>query len=104
METNILEKLAVSLNNTAKILIELAEISQSAATENSDYEEIKEAKNETEVSLEQIRAVLAEKSRMGMTSAIRNLLLEYGADKLSAVDSKFYSAILEKAEEMNNGT
>ena len=48
METNILKKLAVSLNNTAKILIELAEISQSAATENSDYEEIKEAKNETE--------------------------------------------------------
>lgn len=44
METNILKKLAVSLNNTAKILIELAEISQSAATENSDYEEIKEEK------------------------------------------------------------
>lgn len=46
METNILKKLAVSLNNTAKILIELAEISQSVATENSDYEEIKEAKSE----------------------------------------------------------
>ena len=54
--------------------------------------------------MEQVRAVLAEKSRMGMTSAVRNLLLEYGADKLSAVDPKFYSVILEKAEEMNNGT
>ena len=48
METNILKKLAVSLNNTAKILIELAEISQSAATENSDYEEIKKVSDALE--------------------------------------------------------
>lgn len=41
---------------------------------------------EPAVTLEQVRAVLAEKSHDGKTEAVRELLQKYGAPKLSAVD------------------
>ena len=39
-----------------------------------------------QLKLEDVRAVLAEKSRAGHTAAIRTLLQKYSASKLSAVD------------------
>lgn len=54
---------------------------------------------ERPLTLEEVRAVLAEKSRMGFTSAVRNLLDEFGADRLSAVDPKHYAELLSRAEE-----
>lgn len=77
-----------------------------ALTSNQEFEVIDEPEDAApspSVTLEQVRAVLAEKSRMGMTSAVRNLLNEYGVDKLSVLDPKYYAEILEKAEELNNG-
>ena len=77
-----------------------------ALTSNQEFEVIDEPEDAAPlptVTLEQVRAVLAEKSRMGMTSAVRNLLNEYGVDKLSVLDPKYYAEILEKAEELNNG-
>ena len=44
--------------------------------------------------LEQVRAVLAEKSRAGHTATIRELLQKYGAAKLSLVDPQHYEALL----------
>ena len=78
-----------------------------ALTSNQSFEVIDDQKEEAgpspAVTLEQVRAVLAEKSRMGMTAAVRNLLSEYGVDKLSSLDPQHYAAILEKAEDLNNG-
>ena len=77
-----------------------------ALTSNQEIEVIDEPEDAApspSVTLGQVRAVLAEKSRMGMTSAVRNLLNEYGVDKLSVLDPKYYAEILEKAEELNNG-
>lgn len=53
---------------------------------------------EPAVTLEQVRAVLAEKSHDGKTDAVRELLQKYGAPKLSAVDPKHYPALLKDAE------
>lgn len=53
---------------------------------------------EQTVSLEQVRAVLAEKSHDGKTEAVRQLLQKYGASKLSAIDAKYYPALLKDAE------
>lgn len=53
---------------------------------------------EPTVALEQVRAVLAEKSHDGKTDAVRELLQKYGAPKLSAVDPKHYPALLKDAE------
>ena len=38
-----------------------------------------------------------------MTAAVRNLLNEYGAEKLSTLDPKYYTEILKRAEDLNNG-
>ncbi len=38
------------------------------------------------VSMEDVRAVLSEKSRAGYTDMVRELLLKYGAPKLSEID------------------
>ena len=56
------------------------------------------------LTLEAVRAVLAEKSRAGYTAQIRSLLQKYGADKLSGVDPANYKALLADAEELNNAT
>ena len=59
---------------------------------------------ESVLTLEAVRAVLADKSRAGFTAQIRSLLQKYGADKLSGVDPANYKALLADAEELNNAT
>jgi len=55
---------------------------------------------EKKVTVEQIRAVLAEKSQDGKTVHIKELLKKYGAVKLSAVEEKNYSALFADAEKL----
>ena len=50
------------------------------------------------VKLEEVRAVLAEKSHEGKTAAVRELLGKYGAQKLSEVDPANYASLLKEAE------
>ena len=50
------------------------------------------------LTLEEVRAVLADKSRAGHTAEIRELLKKYGASKLSLVDPKHYEALLREVE------
>ncbi|MDD6527551.1 MAG: DNA ligase [Oscillospiraceae bacterium] len=57
-----------------------------------------------EIKLEDVRAVLAEKSRAGHTAEVRALLQKYGAAKLSAVDPAKYEALLKDAEVIGNGS
>ncbi|MEG2647901.1 MAG: DNA ligase [Anaerovoracaceae bacterium] len=57
-----------------------------------------------QLTLEQVRAVLADKSRAGHTSAVRELLLKYGASKLSQIDPVNYEALLGEAEVLGDAT
>lgn len=50
------------------------------------------------LSLEQVRAALAEKSRAGHTSEVKALLIKHGADKLSDIEPAEYPALLAEAE------
>lgn len=50
------------------------------------------------LTLEAVRAVLADKSRNGHTAEIRSLLQKYGAAKLSEIDPANYKALLAEAE------
>jgi hypothetical protein len=50
------------------------------------------------VSLEQVRAVLADKSQAGFTAEVRGLLEKNGAPKLSQIDPENYAALLADAE------
>jgi len=62
------------------------------------------APTEPVLTLEAVRAVLADKSRAGFTAQIRSLLQKYGADKLSGVDPANYKALLADVEGLNNAT
>lgn len=55
------------------------------------------------LTLEQVRAVLADKSRQGYTAQIRSLLQKYGAPKLSGIDPSNYNALLHDVEGLGNG-
>ena len=48
--------------------------------------------------LEQVRGVLADKSRSGKTAEVRAIIQKYGADRLSEIDPKDYPAVLKDAE------
>ena len=73
-----------------------------AAAKNTAKKDAKSAaKQEPEekpLTLEEVRAVLAEKSRSGHTEEVRELLNKHGADKLSEIDPAEYAALLAEAE------
>lgn len=53
---------------------------------------------EKPLTLEEVRMVLAEKSRAGHTAEVRALLVKHGAEKLSDIDPAKYPALLADAE------
>ncbi len=55
-------------------------------------------KEQPSVTLEQVRGVLAGKSKEGKTAEVRSLLQKYGADKLSEIKPECYSDLLIEAE------
>lgn len=56
------------------------------------------APEEKTLTLAEVRAVLAEKSRAGHTAEVRALLIKHGAEKLSDIDPDKYPALLADAE------
>ena len=54
-------------------------------------------------SLEEVRAILAGKSRNGASTPIKELLGKYGAERLSEVSPDDYIALLKDAEDIGNG-
>ena len=89
-----LRSAAQSLNSVADSLTSLFSGSQ---PESSVQPESKP------LTLEDVRAVLAEKSRNGHTAKIRELLEKHGAAKLSEIDPKKYAALVAEAEVLGNG-
>ena len=80
---------------------EKASRSGKAAAKNTAKKDTKAAKQEPEekpLTLEEVRAVLAEKSRSGHTEEVRELLARHGAYKLSEIDPAEYAALLAEAE------
>lgn len=55
------------------------------------------------LTLEQVRAALAEKSRGGYTAQVRELLVKHGAAKLSDIDPAEYPVLMADAGELGNG-
>lgn len=50
------------------------------------------------VTLEEVRAVLAEKSRSGKTVEVKELLTKFGVNKLSELDASKYDELLKETE------
>lgn len=91
---NELSQLVNELNQCGKTLIS---ISESLASMFSSQEEASPEKPKA-ITLEEVRAVLAEKSRAGHTAKVRVLLEKYGATKLSEIEPSQYASLLAEAE------
>ena len=87
-----LRSAAATINEVANTLAEMF------STASAD-----EAPAKAVLTLEQVRAVLADKSRMGFTAEIRALLQKYGAAKLSGIDPANYKALVADAEVLGDG-
>lgn len=55
------------------------------------------------IALEDVRGVLADKSRQGHTAAIKEILKSFGANKLSEVKEEDYQSVLDAVEGLTNG-
>ena len=96
-----LRNAAAAINEAANWLAEqFSGTSEEAPAKKTSAKEEKKP----ELKLEDVRAVLAEKSRAGHTAAIRTLLQKYGAKQLSGVDPKHYEALLKDVEVLDNAT
>ena len=67
-----------------------------------EAQEVKELPAEKEVTLEDVRAVLGQKSQAGMTAEVRELIRKYGGTRLSDIDPAQYKALLKDAEALVN--
>lgn len=89
---------AATINDVADTLAEMF------STASTDEAPDAAAPAEPAPTLEQVRAVLADKSRMGcFTSDIRALLQKYGAPKLFGIDPVHYKALVAEAEVLGDG-
>lgn len=90
------------LKNVADDMNALAE-SIAALTDSieSDHEESAQtAEAEPQLTLSDVRGVLAKKSQVGLTKGVKALIQKYGADRLSDVKPEDYKALLKDAEEL----
>lgn len=70
------------------------------AIEAKKAEPVKKA--EPEITLEQVRSVLAQKSQAGFTAEVRAIIQKYGASRLSEINPKDFKAVLADAEVLGN--
>lgn len=61
-----------------------------------------EAESPKEITLSEVRAVLANKSRAGFTEEVKQLLMKHGAEKLSSIAESEYAALLKEAENIGS--
>ena len=103
------------MNKLGDMTASIAELRNAAAAINGVADWLTEAFSATEpaeetpvtepvLTLEEVRAVLAEKSRKGHTAEIRSLLQKYGADRLSLLDPANYKALLAEVEVLKDAT
>ncbi len=54
------------------------------------------------ITLAEVRAVLANKSRAGFTEEVKQLVMKHGAEKLSGVPESEYTALMKEAESLGS--
>ena len=87
--TNLIDE----VNECAKNLMNIANNLQKLLI----LEKVEEQK-EINITLEEVRRVLANKSNNGKTAQVRELIKKYGAERLSDVDKKYYFELMKEAE------
>lgn len=93
-----------SLMENAGTVQEKADPPKKAPKEKASKEEaVSEEEPAKEWTLEEVRMILADKSRAGYTEEVRTLISKYGADRLSDIKPTDFAALMAEAEVIGNG-
>jgi len=104
MNNQAFKKIAEGHKLISEGYLELAStsIQQAPAIENEGIEAQQKSEepklDSKKVTIEDVRAILAEKTRDGKTQKVKTLLTEFGADKLSSVPEEKLADLKAKAE------
>lgn len=96
-----LEMMVKELRGCGEKMIRIAE--EMTEMFSASVESKPEETEKKQLSLTEVRAVLAEKSRAGFTKEVKALLIKHGADKLSEIKPDEYEAMLAEVEVLGNG-
>ena len=102
-KVNELLQLIEELNRCGNTLIDISGSEEdSRKTEAKTKTAEKASKEEKTISLEDVRAVMADKSRKGYTAEVKALLTKRGVNNLSDINPKDYAALLAEVEVIVN--
>lgn len=109
-KVNELSQLIEELNRCGNTLIGISEELKNLFSGSEEAEKTepktktaeKASKKEKTLSLEDVRAVMADKSRKGYTAEVKALLTKRGVNRLSDIDPKEYAALLAEVEVIGN--
>ena len=90
------------MKNLKQRLMQISEELRQLAEELETAAEPIQQEPAPEITLEEVRGVLADISRAGFTADVKKLIVKYGAERLSDVDPNNYSALLNDAKELMN--
>lgn len=93
-----------SLMENTKTMQENTDPPKKAPKEKPPKEDaVPEVEPAKEWSLEEVRMILADKSRGGHTEEVKALISKYEADRLSDIKPAYYASLMEEAEVIGNG-
>lgn len=109
-KVNELSQLIEELNRCGNTLIGISEELKNLFSGSEEAEKTepktktaeKASKKEKTLSLEDVRAVMADKSRKGYTAEVKALLTKRGVNRLSDIEPKEYAALLAEVEVIGN--
>ena len=94
-----MKELAAELAKCGNALIALAAAMTGQKPEAAELAaQPKPAAQPEPIPLEKVRAVLADKARLGRTAEVKAILQKHGAQKLSEIDPGEYASLLAEAE------
>ena len=97
-----LSQAVTELKNAAQSLISVADSLNDLFSGGGTEVAAQQETEEKPITLEAVRAVLADKSRSGFTAEVKALIEKHGAARLSEVDPANYKALLQEAEVLGN--
>ena len=93
-------KLLMEIKEDAENLESSIGVLLTAIERDEELVEKKEEQEEKTFELEEVRKILADKSRLGHTAKIRELLEKYGAKKLSEIEPSNYKDLVADVEKL----
>lgn len=99
-----IRSLADSLQAVADVMMENepTETAEPITAKKEPVSKKSEKLKKKEITLEEVRAKLAEKSQAGLTAEVREIIKKYGGSKLSEIAPENYVDILKDAEVLSN--